>query len=456
MHPAACYCTGFSFEHEFLLELLGESDLGRLREFQSAAARIDWKHLFTITPPDLYACLGYRLAEAGLECQCPAALLREARNARLATAAQWLRLRFELRRLAAEFAQRNVDFLVLKGAALAFLAYPDSSLRSVSDIDLLVRSESLSQALEGMRAAGFRCPERFVHAHPMSLMEFALAGEEISLPLEKPGTRALVEIHTQLESAEPWFPVPIGRIWESIRKTDLEGLKVCVLDKHEFLFHLVLHLARGNKFALGLRPLLDVHLWLQAQAKSLDWEWIASECVRRGYGPWAHLTLRIVRDAFGTRVPASFFDYVASPPALDHLLHLAYEQIWTDRKLDTIVPPRLAITLSQPSVGAAISSLFRRLWLNRQETHPTVPPLDKSEGTGLAAAFRGVVNDFRMKLPQYARAWRNGRLRWSNLQKASRLERGRRELEKLLASPFTAAHDRKPISKRTANRPRCN
>jgi hypothetical protein len=438
LHPIAPYYTDFSLEHEFLLELLGESYLGRLRESQTAAAGIDWKHLFAITPTDLYACLGYKLAEGGLEGQCPAHLLKAAHNARLATAAQWLRLRFELHRLAAEFAQHDVDFVVLKGAALAFLAYPDSSLRSVSDIDILVRSGSLSQALEAIRAAGFRCPDRFALAQPMSLMEFALPGEEISLPLQKPGTRALIEIHTQLESGEPWFPVPIGRIWESIRKADLAGLKVWVLDGHEFLFHLVLHLARGHKFALGLRPLLDVHLWVKVQEKSLDWEWIASECVRRGYGQWAHLTLRIVRDTFGTQVPASFFEHVPSPPALDHLLQLAYEQIWSDRQLDTIIPPRLAITLSQPSVGAAISSLFKRLWPNRQQSHATVPPLDKMEGTGLAAVFRGVVNDFKVKLPPYARAWRNGRLSWSNLQKASHLERGRRKLEKLLANPFTA------------------
>jgi hypothetical protein len=438
LHPIVPYYSDFSFEHEFLLELLGESYLGRLKEFQSGAEGIDWQHLFAITPPDLYACVGYKLAEAGLESQCPAHLLKRAHNARLATVAEWLRLRFELRRLAAEFAQHNVDFVVLKGAALAFLAYPDSSLRSVSDIDILVRSGSLSQALGGIRAAGFRCPDRFALAHPKSLMEFALPGEEISLPLEKPGTRALIEIHTQLESGEPWFPVPIARIWESIRKADLAGLKVWVLDEHEFLFHLVLHLARGHKFALGLRPLLDVHLWVKVQEKRLDWEWIASECVRRGYGQWAHLTLKIVRDAFGTQVPASFFEHVPSPPALDHLLQLAYEQIWADRQLDTIIPPRLAITLSQPSAGAAISSLFKRLWPNRQGSHATVPPLEKLEGKGLAAVFRGAVNDFRVKLPQYARAWRNGRLSWSNLQKASRLERGRRELEKLLANLFTA------------------
>jgi hypothetical protein len=53
-------------------------------------------------------------------------------NARRATAAQWLRLRLELRNLAVLFADKGADFVLLKGAVLAFLAYPDCSLRPVS------------------------------------------------------------------------------------------------------------------------------------------------------------------------------------------------------------------------------------------------------------------------------------------------------------------------------------
>ena len=433
VHPVATFYKDFSLEHEFLLGLFGESYHSRSEEFQSAAAQIDWSQLFAITPPELYGYLGYKLAEVGLESQCPALLLQETRNARRATAAQWLRLRLELRRLAEEFARHHVELLVLKGAALAFLAYPDSSVRSVSDIDILVRSESLAQALESIFAAGFQRPERFEFAHRATLKESALPGEEISLPLEKPGTRALIEIHTQLESAEPWFPVPIGQIWESAQEAYIQGLEVRILDQHEFLFHLVLHLARGHLFALGLRPLLDVHLWVKVRGELLDWKWIASECVRRGYGGWAHLTLKIVRDTFGTEVPPYFFEHVPPPAAFDRLQQLAYDQIWADRRLDSLVPPRLAITLSQPSVMAAISSLLRRVKPSRQKSSLTVPPLEIFEDAGLAPGFRRMLNDFKVKLPQYVRAWRKGGLRWSRLEKAARLAKGRIEMEEIIA-----------------------
>jgi hypothetical protein len=433
LHRIAAHCQGFSIEHEFLLELCGGAYPGRSEELGRKAEQIDWNHLFAISPPDLYGYLGYKLREAGLDRHCPALLVKDARNACLATAAQWLRLRFELRRLATELAQHHVDFLLLKGAVLAFLAFPDSSLRSVSDIDVLVHAEALDQALECVYAAGFQCPERY--AHRAHLMESALPGEEISLPLEKPGTRALMEVHTQMESAEPWFRVPIGQVWQGAQEANLDGLRVKIPDQHEFLFHLILHLARGHLFSLGLRPLLDIHLWVEFQGERMDWKWIASECVRRGYGDWAHLTLRIVCDSFRTQVPAHFFDEVPAPAAIDRLQRLAYEQIWADRRLDSLVPPRLVMTLAHRSKMGAISDLFRRLLPKRQERGMMVPRLNTAANDGVAAGFRRVVDELRLKVPQYVGAWRNGRLRWSSLQGAARLAKGRIEINEILVDP---------------------
>jgi len=430
LHPIATYYDGFSLEHEFLLELLGSTRQEWIGKPHNHTAQIDWSHLFAITPPDIYGYLGYKLTEAGLQSYCPAPLLAETMNARRATAAQWLRLRFELRHLAAEFAKHRVDFLLLKGAALAFLAYPDSSLRSVSDLDVLVQSEYLAQALECVYAAGFHCPERYAHAG--GLTESALPGEEISLPLEKPGTRALIEVHTQLESAQPWFPVAISQVWESSQEANLGGLRVRIPNPHEFLFHLILHLARAHLFSLGLRPLLDIHLWVEHQGERLDWQWIASECVRRGYAGWAHLTLRIGCDTFGTRIPATFFESVAAPAGLDRLKRLACEQIWADHRMDSLVPPRLVMTISERSAMAALSGLLRRASPTRNRQGSTVPPQRMLESDGWTATLQRMLNEVRLKTPQYIRAWRNGRMRWSNVQAAARLARGRTEIQRTL------------------------
>ena len=397
-----------------------------------AAAQVDWQRLFTIAPPDLTAYLGYQISENGLVSQCPAQLLRKARDARRTTAARWLRLRFELRNLVREFTRHNLEFAFLKGVVLAFIAYPDSSLRPVTDVDLLVRPESLTKVLQRIDDAGFQCPERYEFANPLVLKDFVVPGEETALPLEKPGTQALIEVHTQLESAEPWFPVPMGEIWEHIEKTEWNDLRVPTLDVHEFLFHLVLHLSRGHFFSLGLRPLLDVHLWVELQKKRLDWEWIARECIRREYSDWMYLVLKIVSDSFATAIPPEFFDQLTRPAKLERLESLALEQVWADHHSHAMVPPRLAITLSQPSVGGVIYSLFARVNPRRSLDCPTIPVLKASKSSRWLQNSRRILRDLKVKIPFYLRSWRNGGLTWSRLQEAARLMRERREIIDLL------------------------
>jgi hypothetical protein len=432
LHPIARHYAGFSREHEFLLHLMGRRSAEQSLALHKAAPQIDWHRLFAITSPDLWAYLGYKINENGFSEQCPGRLWIEAGGARRATAAQWLRLRCELRCLLSEFARHHVDCVVLKGAVLAFIAYPDSSLRPVSDIDLLLRPETVGKALHLIDEAGFRCPKRFEFAHPVILKDFVVPGEEISLPLEKPGSRDRIEVHTQLESAEPWFPVPTETVWEHTEEIDWNDLRINILDPHEFLFHLVLHLTRGHFFSLGLRPLLDVHLWVKLQEKRLDWEWITWKCARTGYAEWMYITLKMVRDAFATQVPEYFFDRVARPPEPDRLEGLAYEQIWADRRAHSMVPPRLAITLSQPSVGRAISSLFRRVDPGGFINSPMIPALTPSKNPRWLRNLRRILLDVKVKAPRYARAWWNGSLGWSSLQEAIRLEKGRGEIKGIL------------------------
>jgi hypothetical protein len=436
-HPVAKYCCDFSAEHEFLLKLLGHRDSDQDALLRRHATEIDWVRLVAITSPDLYAYFGYKLAQLGLEDQCPALLWEQTLNSRRLTTAQWLRFRFELHRLIEDFTKHNVEVLLLKGAVLAFLAYPDHSLRPMSDIDLLVRPESLDRALELIYKAGFRCPERFKFANPLSLVSAPKSRQaghcEMSLALQKPDTRCLLEVHTQLEMAEPLFPVSICRMWEGAEGAEVDGLRVRTLEKHEFLFHLVIHLARRHLFEQGLRPLLDVHLWVEMHKDRLDWEWLASETVKRGYGDWVHLTLKIVRDTFKTPIPATFFDKVPPPPEFERLQHLACEQIWADRRTGHRVPGMLVSALSEPNAGRTILLVLRRMWPNRRGVNATtIPSIEALRGGGLRLSLRRAVTDLSVKMPMYFRAWRNGSLGWSSLQRAIRLEKGSTEIGRIL------------------------
>jgi len=420
-----------SAEREFLLKLLGHSNSPRDAHQNSNASQIDWARLFAITPTDLYAYLGHKLEGLGLEKQCPTELWNQTLDCRRLTTANWLRSSFELRRLAYDFNRHGVDFLLVKGAVLAFRSYPHYSLRPMSDVDIVLRPEGLKRGLDLIRAAGFSCPERFLLARPSRFAhcQYFPGNREISLPMQKPGTRCLIEVHTQLEMAEPWFPVETCLIWENTEEAIIDGLRVRTLERHEFLFHLLLHLARSDVFYNGLRPLLDVHLWVVQHCDRLDWAWLASEAVRRGYGGWVYLALKIICDTLKTPIPQSFFDRVPQPRQLERLQYLAYEQIWAERQADTF----LASVLAQPEPKEAVFQLLRRAWLDSGRlSNPTIPPLETLRHGGLILGLRRAVADVRVKVPKYVRSLRNGSLSLPNVEQAKWLEKGRIEILQIL------------------------
>ena len=197
----------FSLEHAFLVALVGRRDAGRRRLLELWATLVDWHKFQRIASPELLAYLGHALDEAGLLTSCPASLQEHVHNRRRFTAAQWLRWRLELRHIVRLFGEHRIDLIVLKGAVLTATAYPDTCLRSMSDIDLLVRPADAERALRLIETAGFCCPNPNEIMRPLPLrLDSMPADAEVSIPLQKAGTRAFIEVHTQLESAEPQYP----------------------------------------------------------------------------------------------------------------------------------------------------------------------------------------------------------------------------------------------------------
>ncbi len=75
-----------------------------------------------------------------------------------------LALEATLIRTAAVLQGAGIDYRVLKGTGVAHLDYPDPSLRSFGDVDLLVRSSQFDAAVEALVAVGHR--RRFSEPRP--------------------------------------------------------------------------------------------------------------------------------------------------------------------------------------------------------------------------------------------------------------------------------------------------
>jgi hypothetical protein len=97
-----------------------------------------------------------------------------------------------LREILAEFETAGIQALILKGAALSYLIYPEPGLRPMSDIDLLVKKANVKQAQQALAGLGFDAPlpsqATLSHRHLTTAT------------LQREGLLVQVEIHHQLSS----------------------------------------------------------------------------------------------------------------------------------------------------------------------------------------------------------------------------------------------------------------
>lgn len=202
-------------------------------------------------------------------------------------------LRNVLRQALGLLGEAGLEAVVLRGAALAELAYSDPSLRHCHDLDLLVRAEDRPRAA---RALG---------------------------PLTRAGVP--IGLHATL-FASPYFRPPLAEIWARRRQVELAGIEASVLSPADTLLHVAAH-GVSRPFALTWPP--DAWHVLSADGHLVWPELVSTACVGRLELPvW--LALSYLARELGAAVPADALSALeaaasgAGPAARDLLLSWAW------------------------------------------------------------------------------------------------------------------------------------
>ncbi len=151
-----------------------------------------------------------------------------------------------LREALAGLADASIEFVVVKGAALAELAYPDPRLRHSHDVDLLVRQEDLSRAVAALETRAF-VPVPDATPEHASLLH---------------ASRLPIRLHTTFCQV-PYYRVPIDGIVAAAESCVLAGVPARVLPPAEALLQVVVQgvtPGRGTaamRWAVDARYLLD-------------------------------------------------------------------------------------------------------------------------------------------------------------------------------------------------------
>ena len=416
-----------STEQRLLLSLLGRrTEPHDSAEILSLLHQVNWSNFLNIASVDLYPYVAFNLEPYRNLLEVPPEWERLVKTRRF-TAVQNLLVHHELGKILQSLRESGIPALAVKGIVLAYSAYPDLSLRPMSDLDLLVPPGRREEALRVLQRLEYRYPEG---ALAINRDHFSYLGpnQELALPLRLRTSTVLVEIHSQLECSEPLFPMPIEEFWSRSTLVDLQGLRVGTLSPEDFLFHVCLHLSRSHRFEKGLLPLVDLKLLLESR---LDWNWagIAERSLRYRCATWMFLTLEAARNLVGAPVPDSFFRALPQPHDPTKLWCLLDQKIWAQG--GPRVPLFIPLLLAESSWRTrAHMILIRARLVGKRELDPEPTFAGFVRRTRLY--LRRLLATVRTKIPFYAVAWKTGKLKLHTIRQQAALLRSSNALFQLI------------------------
>jgi hypothetical protein len=158
------------------------------------------------------------------------------------------------------FRRAGIEYAVLKGPAMAHVAYPDASLRSFGDLDLLVRGRSFGDACAILRSLGFR--RRLAEPRPGFDERFGKAAAH-----KHPADSMEIDLHRTLVLGPFGLWLDPGAMLDRATSFELAGCEIARPDDTDMLIGVAMHAVLG--WPRRLVPLRDV---VQAsRALEVDW-----------------------------------------------------------------------------------------------------------------------------------------------------------------------------------------
>jgi hypothetical protein len=210
-------------------------------------------------------------------------------------------MRDELIRVLTALGQARVPVVPLKGLTLAESIYGEMSLRTCSDLDVLVPRGAVGQVFEVLRAAGYDQADRC--RVESSDVEFLVRSSmEYGFAPRPPAFRALLELHWDIAWRWRGDAAMVDDLWAEARPHVFWDVEASALSPEWELLYLAVHAARHRW--QGLKWLVDIHE-VCTRAK-FDWETVTDKAHRFGLEQVLSLGLSACQTLFGTPLPPAY------------------------------------------------------------------------------------------------------------------------------------------------------
>jgi hypothetical protein len=254
----------------------------------------------------LGACL-YHTLRHGDE-GTPPEVLRGLKWAYLRTAAASLVLERECLHIDAALSAAGIPALWIKGIALAWLVYPETGLRPMVDLDLLVPRERLNAAGRKIEALGYGpCTSDGILMQPDDPLFEMFSNHYIYSGGPKGAVQ--VELHhrlfphhqyLELEDLDAWC-------WENIIGIERSGQTIATFNPEAYFIYLIHHaLVQHGDGDFSLLRYWDMHLL--ATAGRFDWDRVLRDGERLRLSQPVAIAVERLRLYFDTPIPDQVFE----------------------------------------------------------------------------------------------------------------------------------------------------
>ena len=260
--------------------------------------------------------------------------------------------------------EAKIPHMPLKGSVIKHL-YPHPYLRSMCDMDILVKENDLSRAGKLLEKLGLEYEHSGTHDRLYRKAPFVC----IELHFKMSDDRSNVVSSEYYES-----------IW-SLAKQNGEGEYLYSLNESDFFVFLVEHLCKHYRYAgVGIKPFADIYLYLKKNGDKIDMDYVDSVFDRFGIKKFAHHAINLANkwfaDGEGDEMSEEMASYVLSSGAFGYVnMANAAREVRSKKRGDKkrsrlghlmrrIFPPYRLMCISYPSLkGKAILLPF--YWVYR-------------------------------------------------------------------------------------------
>ena len=216
----------------------------------------------------------------------------------------------------AALAQEQIPTIVLKGAALAELVYPERALRSMGDVDVLVPKADLSKADRVLLSLGY------THTRELRNAEWYRQQHHHLNPHVSKDRRCVIELHHHIVVPTSPAQPPIENLWKRARKAQVASVTTRVLSPEDLLLHLCLHFWYVGERAT-LRILCDAAETIDWHKGRLDWDLVLDSARSYQATKYLYYALWFAQRLLGAELPADVMRALAAtvrPRVLERLV----------------------------------------------------------------------------------------------------------------------------------------